>query len=687
MRYTILPWKFPVATTKLKKIMRRFSIGNDNGRAMKGFRSLFTYIQNITRFGERLMDGMLGLVSWLPWTLLAGMLPGIIVWQFRYAFQLRNMFTNQVTTKPIIALYAGISSAVYLGLCFGAYRLFRQRHGSTFTALCRSVNRFASGFLLVLIYIFLQSRPVSEKAPFVSMLLCTVAGIIAAVIAYGVPWAGTFFGPRDGKLRKWPLLVAVAFAAVWAAAIVHLEFTHHAALRTNDWDFGLYINTMWKSLHGDLLGCSLFRMGNHGYLHFDPILILLSPILLIYPGPESLIVLQGVWVASGVIPLYLLASRHSKNEWLGVILATAYLLHPALHGPSIYDFHSLTLAAPLLLWCLHFLDAQKMGWFFFFICLLLITREDMSGLAILIGLYAYISGKSKPVALGVIALSGIYALVAYIAVIYHGHSYSGYFKEMQGESRPVLLNIVLTALTNPMFMIKYMLTERKLIYILQLIVPLLFLPIFARKHLVLYLGGLAITLLGTKNCLSSISMQYSIWWLPFMFAAVPTAIDACSRGLAAQAFKLDAARLRAALVIGVLLSSFTMSVAYGAFWPNPAFRTGYDKLVRELDENHLERLETVEKIKKMIPPDATVMASQHLVSHFAIRDWIWGFDRPGYHVDKPEYAVIWKRDMRSKKDYKVKLRKQNLKMLENRKLYKRVLRENGITLYKRKSSD
>ncbi|MBN2526312.1 MAG: DUF2079 domain-containing protein [Deltaproteobacteria bacterium] len=642
---------------------------------------------NLALMTERLLNWMFSLAYWLPWTLLLGMLPGVILWQLIYVTPEMDLFKNQLESQPFSAIYAAVSAAVYVSICFFGYRRVKQRGDVHFKTFCQKINRFSAILLIIPIYLFLRAHPFASESPFIAILLCTIAGVIGVSVAYGLPGTGALLAPREQTRRYLPILVVAALSAVWAFAIIQMELTHHESLGTCDWDLGLYMNSMWNSLRGDLLDCSLNSQGNHGYLHFDPILIPLSGVLLIHPGAESLIALQGIWVASGTIPLYLLATRYGKNEWLGVAMAVVYLLHPAIHGPAMYDFHSLMLAGPLLLWCMHFLEAGAIGRYFIFLSLLLITREDMSGIAMFMGLYAFVSKKPRMVAFATILIAALYAIIVYVTVIYHGHSYSGYFEEMQGGHRSVIANIALSFTANPLFMLKYLLAERKVIYILQLVAPLLFLPVFATRHRILFVCGLTLTLLGSKNCLSSISMQYSTWWLPFMLASVPAAIDIIIKSRLAGYFGLDASRLRGALIVGLLLSAFTMSVGYGAFWPNPSFRAGYTKLVRDPDFHQLKRMETVEKIKAMIPPDASVMASSHLVPHFAMRKWIWSVDRSGYRVSKPDYAILWKKDLRSKKEHKVKSRKKNLKFLYDKSLYKRILKENDISVYKRIDND
>ena len=635
----------------------------------------------------RLTEAGLELLTWLPWTLLVSILPGLVTWQATDLSQLAQIHENRILSM-VVLMYAAISSIAFICVSIAAYLLLLRKRGVRPADFFRSVNRFGAILVIPLIYFFVQPTPGNGDAPFFTMMLCTGAGIVAAWSAYAIPRLGVLFVARE-QLRQWaPLIVVVGLATAWAVVVARMGLRHHANLGTAGWDFGLYINSIWQSLHGHPLACSLVAERTHASRHFDPILILISPILLIRPGAEAQILMsfQVAWIASGVVPLYLLTVRQTRNGWFGVVLSAVYLLHPAFHGSAVYDFHSLVLAGPLMLWCIHLLESGATVRFFIALFLLIITREDMSAIALLIGIYALMRRKPALVTLGTLALPLTYGAIVYFTIFAKAISYSQYFNHVDSADRSVASNILLTGVTNPMYLLKYLLSEPKIVYLLQLVVPLLFLPIFARRYWVLYLFGLLMTLAGSKSRLFSLSMQYVTWWVPFMIAALPTAIEEISNGRIAGALKLDAAKLRGALLVGVLFSAFTMSVAYGIFWPNPSFRAGYTKLIRTPDEKQMASGQTVLRIEQMLPPEASVLASEHLVSHFSARKQIWTTENTGYGFEDPDYGVVWNQDLRYQhgRKSKMKRRQRFLKMLRDTRKYERILSENGISLYKRK---
>ena len=117
--------------------------------------------------------------------------------------------------------------------------------------------------------------------------------------------------PRRGALRE-PSRARrrAGVAALWAAYgafFSRLSIINHHALNTRTTDLGYYDNIFYQSIHGHPLGCSFIKAGYHGSAHFDPILVLLSPLYLLYPRAELLLGLQSVWLGAGVVPVYLLA--------------------------------------------------------------------------------------------------------------------------------------------------------------------------------------------------------------------------------------------------------------------------------------------------------------------------------------------------------------------------------------------
>jgi uncharacterized membrane protein len=82
--------------------------------------------------------------------------------------------------------------------------------------------------------------------------------------------------------------------------------------------------------------------------HFEPMLLLLVPLYAV-GGISLLLVIQALALAAGAVPAYRLGRYGSGSAVAGVAVAAAYLLSPLGQWAVLADFHTSTLAVPLLL--------------------------------------------------------------------------------------------------------------------------------------------------------------------------------------------------------------------------------------------------------------------------------------------------------------------------------------------------
>ena len=114
------------------------------------------------------------------------------------------------------------------------------------------------------------------------------------------------------------------------------------------------VQAVWSTAQGrplettDIAGDQFVRLG----AHVDPILVLFTPLAWTGALPQALLVAQAVIVAAGALPAYWLGRRWLGDERLAVAAAAVYLLYPPLQWATLTEFHPVTLAAPLLLFCI-----------------------------------------------------------------------------------------------------------------------------------------------------------------------------------------------------------------------------------------------------------------------------------------------------------------------------------------------
>ena len=466
---------------------------------------------------------------------------------------------------------------------------------------------------------------------------------------------------RRARIRSLgPWLLVGGLLVAYGSWFSRLAINNHHALQTRIFDLAIYDNIFFQSSHGNPLGCSLSRSGTHIVGHFDPILVLLSPLYHLYPRAELILVLQAFWCAAGVIPAYLLGKHHMRSVGAGLTLATAWALYPALHGANLYEFHSLTLLAMPLLWLLYFLTSGRLRAFFVLLPFVLLVREDVSLLVGCIGAAAVLTREPKLVRAGWITavVSVVYFLVVKLYVmggVQPGpvttnidplggkHGFGWYYRDLipkRGGLRDLLLSLV----TNPAFVLELALREAKLVYLLQLLLPLGFLPLFGKPWRFAAAFGLFYTLLATRKPVYTIHFQYSIVLFPVLFALTPIALRRLKDTQWPIRLGLAQRQWTCTALVAVLASSILMSWKFGGAVPNAAFRGGWARIPHVLTPAQEKRYEELREFLNQIPPDASVTTVGRVGPHVSNRAEVYQYR----HRRPSDFLVFDKRDLKSR---------------------------------------
>jgi uncharacterized membrane protein len=444
------------------------------------------------------------------------------------------------------------------------------------------------------------------------------------------------------------LATVFALWAVYAYVFANIAINTHHAFQMRMVDLGIYDNVFFQSSHGRPLGCSFLRGGTHATAHFDPILVILSPLYLLWPRAEFLLTLQAVWCGAGVIPVYLIGRQQLGSRVWGLVWALVYALHPALHGANLYEFHSLTLLLTPALFALYFLLSGKLRLYYVMLAVMLLIREDVPLLLCFVGLYALISGEPGHKRAGWITIlaSLVYFVVAKTVfmsaggVLTHGagsYGYHYYYKAMipngLGE-----LDIFTTLLTNPAFVVSLVAQKAKIHYLLVIFVPLLFLPAWGGRARVMLLYGLIFILLASRSAVYSTHFQYSAVLLPVAIALAPLGLRRLQEG------RRKDRSLTPAIMGCVLVASLLVSWKHGAVLENSSFRGGFRPIVRTWTEPLQERYDSFLELVSQIELDASVSVTDRVGAHVTNRAEVHRLDQ---NIDT-DYLLVDTSDLRGR---------------------------------------
>jgi uncharacterized membrane protein len=315
--------------------------------------------------------------------------------------------------------------------------------------------------------------------------------------------------------------VAVTYAVIFGAAGV----LDYAGFRSAGYDLGNNVQAIWNTAHGRLLettavyGDQFPRLG----WHVDPLLVLFAPLWLIWSSPVILLVVQAAVVSAGALPVYWLARKHLGSERAAAFFALAYLLYPATQWNALdpnLGFHPVSLALPLLLYALWWLDEERWVRFGAVALLAAASNEQIPLIVGCFGLWYGVTRRRFVVGAAMFAAGLAITAVDFLYVVPHFTPYgSTPFGDRYAAVGGTTAGILKTLLLHPLKVADVVLTGPKLTYLALLIVPLLGLCFRAPLLLVGAVPPLAINLLSSSHDQSLVSSHYAAAVAAVLFGA------------------------------------------------------------------------------------------------------------------------------------------------------------------------
>ena len=413
--------------------------------------------------------------------------------------------------------------------------------------------------------------------------------------------------PREKSSFPLGDFIVGALALAWAAEFGWLAVQRHLAGGSHAEDLGFTDQVLANFLRGQFFRMSIYqgatwnteidigRLARPDSLmafHFEPMLLLLVPLYAVGGGAVLLLVVQAIALAAGTLPAYRLGHHASGSTPGGVAVAIAYLLSPLGQWAALADFHTSTLAAPLLVLAVERLVVKKSAVQALAAAALAATAREDVGLAIAaLGLVLLLRSHA---ALAFVGLGlGSTILAALVIRTYSGGVSP--FDVRYGDTLGAGLGASLTALGRP----------GVLSYLGILAASGGWLGLLAPLALVPALTGVALNVLSTSPWMAAGKAHYSSLVLPFIAV-----------GAAAGLRRLRGRPFRVHLASGALV--LTSAVGYLLEGAGPLGANYAPALVTA----HATRAET---LAQSLPEDAAVSASTALVPRVSRRPRVYVF--------------------------------------------------------------
>ena len=458
-------------------------------------------------------------------------------------------------------------------------------------------------------------------------------------------------------------------------------FLRYDNFYTGRFDLGNMDQTVWNTIHGrifqstDANGTAIIsRLAYHA----DFILVLISPLYLIWSNPKMLILLQTIIVAIGALFVYLISKDILKNKFISMIFSISYLLYPALSYNLLFDFHGVTLATTFLLATYYFFLKRKYVLFLFFAILSGICKEQVWSVIAIFGLAfvfrTYIESKfknSRELIFGLliflISSFLFYVLIWKIIPYFRGgnHFALAYFSDFGNNTSEIFLNIFL----NPVKTFSIILRNENLVYLSEIFFPLGFLSILGLPLIIFASPDFLINLLSNNPQLHQIYYQYTSVITPFIFISAIYGTKVLTKK-----FKFIRLNHVAIYLISLaLVSQYYIGPLPGSLKPN------IDMLIKPLTS-----ASEIQKFISSIPTKYSIAATNNLGSHLSRRQNIYtiplGVDKAdvilflinnGYSAQTPKEQNRTVEQMEKNKRYILIYKKDNFIVFEKRTLYEK----------------
>jgi uncharacterized membrane protein len=408
--------------------------------------------------------------------------------------------------------------------------------------------------------------------------------------------------------RAWALTVWAAMV-VWAITLFDVARDRHADFRFASYDLGNMVQAVWSTAHGRPLeetngytGEQMIRLGSH----VDPILAALAPLWLVWPSPLMLAAVQIAVVALGALPMFWLGRRHLGSERVAALLALAYLAYPWIAWTAVDAFHPVTLAIPLLLFCVWFLDTDRL--LFFAVCagLTMATGELMGIVVASLGVWYALARHRRSAGL-LIAIAGTaWTLVALYVIVPAFSGGASVFYGLYENVGGTPWGVVRTTFTDPGTVLSAVTRGTDFLYVVLLAAPLAGAFLLAPALAAVALPQLAVNVLADISSTIDPHEHYVAGILPFLFAAIAVGLGRLS----------PSGRGRGAVL--VLTLSLATTAAVGP-WPGTLLGApNWDPL-----PSTSVHIRAVDRAVALVPAGAPVSATNRVGSHLGDRRYYY----------------------------------------------------------------
>ncbi len=417
---------------------------------------------------------------------------------------------------------------------------------------------------------------------------------------------------------------------MYTLVLTFLGFEKHLAFKTSAWDLGSFNQAFSSTLsqHG-FFTYNLEPYTNPGGsffgIHFSPLMLALLPLYAVAPSIPTLLLIQAAALALGAIPIYRVSLLKGASVLTAVASSISYLMYFPMWAANLFDFHLESFMVAPILFSIYFMIRERWKWFAVSIILALSSMEYSVFLVAALGVaYAVLNFGSLrqalqerryltptvivPVTMVALALS--WFIVAFSVISFFNPSPP---KEFNGAENwkligsSTLIQIPFSVILNPIGAIHALSFDAslKLMFVVLLLLPLLFLPLLEPRALILAAPWLFFAALSNYPPYYQIGIQYTMFTVPGLFWALLWGVGnlkrfTSNRKIASNIFRHASRYVMVTCLITCIIAITLISAPYA---------------IRPPDQ-HIQYLNA---IIQLVPSTSSVLTQNNLFPHFSER--------------------------------------------------------------------
>lgn len=479
-------------------------------------------------------------------------------------------------------------------------------------------------------------------------------------------------------------IALLIFILIYILYFTSASFLRHDNFFSGRFDLGNMDQTVWNTINGRIFQMTdpnatetVLRLN----FHSDVILVLISPLYLIWSNPKMLLFLQTVVLGFGALFVFLIAKEVLKEKSLALTFSVLFLLNPSVQFTNLYDFHAVALSTTLLLATFYFFIKKSYVLFLFFAFLGGITKEEIWVIIALFGLavifrsffenrFRFMLTKKQVLEIFIGLFLFLTSAVIFYLLIWvimpnlrrEAHFALSYYSGFGETPSEVSKNVLLM----PIKTLSIILSPQRLDYLVQLFLPFGFISLLSPFYLIFAIPDLLINLLSSNKPLREIYYQYTSAITPFILISSVYAISF---------FKKRFLKVESGLLIFYLL--FATSLSYYFHGPLP----GGKHANLQMFNNQLANRKAIDNFISKIPESYSVTASNNLGPHLSHRRNLYNIPIATGSADMILFLLndYWAQPP-------LKVQKQMAEDLKNNKNYTLVFKDGDFVAFAKKEN-